>query len=285
MVRNRHERWLYTSPNKMIIFWLFAECSVLFALGASVGSFLGAYITRLARSESVVRGRSKCDHCSHSLSWRDNIPLLSWLLLKRRCRYCHKPLSPFFPAIELVTGTIFLVLGFLFVDNITLVRYPVNFLIMGLGLGLVIACSLIVVFFTDWKYGLIPDSAIIAGIIATVVVKTFSGTTLPFDVLAASAACLFFWFLVKITRGRGMGGGDVTLAFLLGLIVGWPQVLVALFTAFVSGAFVSVVLILLKVKTLKDTIHFGPFLVASIPVTLLFGDALIKWYLYLTAIY
>ena len=293
---------------------IFAACLLLGVLCLCAGSFFGAYVVRYGRGESVAKGRSKCDHCGRALSWRDNIPLLSWLFLKRRCRYCQHRLSFFYPAIELTTGLAFSALFVLVTNSAWLAITPHLFL--RYLLVMVIACSLIIIFFTDQLSGLVPDSAIVVGVIFAALLKLWdtgfgiwqfrasllsptnplgtyllktdyfrsnvlAGWVLPFgyDIAGALGAAIFFLFLVAITKGRGMGLGDVKFAFLLGLIVGWPRVLVALFLEFVLGALYSVLLILLKKKHFGQTIHFGPFLVLSIPLALLWGDTLLRLYL------
>lgn len=281
----------------------------MFILGLCVGSFLGVYVVRFSREESVVTGRSKCDHCGHQLAWWDNIPLLSWACLWAKCRYCHHSLSLFYPIIELTTGVVFVLLLYFL--------SPFNYLgVLGLLFSTIVACSLIVIFFADWRYGLIPDQAVVVGGVAMLAKKLLetgygiwqfhqsltdpanrlgkyllqtdyfkitvlnnSLWPLGWDIGVAVLICLFFLFLVLVTKGRGMGLGDVKFSLLLGLIAGWPNSVVAVFVAFVGGALFAIGLMVLGKRRFGDTVHFGPFLVLSIPFALLFGTPLIRFYL------
>lgn len=222
----------------------------IFLLGLSIGSFVNVLIDRLPRGKNVITGRSVCDYCRKTLRWFELIPLLSWALQDGRCRRCHKRLSWQYPLVEFVTGAGFVLLS------------PSYWLIFS---------ALLVIFMVDLKYQIIPDSMIVVGVIGVIGV-------IGENVLAGVAASAFFLFLWLITRGRAMGLGDVKFAFLMGLLLGFPGVIVACYLAFLTGAASGVILILQRKKGLKSKIAFGPFLILGTCITLVWGPQIIEWW-------
>ena len=205
-------------------------------LGLSVGSFLNVVIDRIPHGKSIIRGRSHCDFCQHQLIWYDLIPLFSFILLKRRCRYCHKLLSFQYPLVELLTGLLFVSTYFL----PTLLYY------------LIIISGLIAIFFTDLKYRIIPDQILIILIMTALFFEFFLDRLLIFNhLLSGFALFAIFLGLLLLTRGRGMGFGDVKLAFFMGLFLGFPKVMTAFYLAFLTGAVFSLILIVIGRKTMK----------------------------------
>lgn len=260
----------------MTIFFL-----VLF--GLTIGSFLNVLIYRTVHDESFVVGRSRCPHCKKQINWYDNIPLVSFLLLHAKCRYCHKQISWMYPAIEFITASLFVwwyVIGFTF---FRLTQQPL--IILQRGFWLCVGISFIVIFFADFLYGIIPDGMVIfltgLGLIYRAALYWF-GVMQPIDfwlTLGVSVwAVLTFAFLHWVTKGRGMGMGDVKFVFPLGLILGWPGMVLGVFLSFIIGAVVSLSLIAFGKKQFKQTVPFGPFLVAGAATTLLFGERIIAWY-------
>lgn len=253
----------------------------LFILGISIGSFLNVLIARLPKNESI-NGRSHCDNCRKTLSWTDLIPLISFVLLKGKCKYCRSPLSYQYPIVEFLTGA-------LFVFTYGIMNHELG--IMGLATllyYLFIVSSLIVVFFLDLKYGIIPDKIIFPAIIVSLVyisISTFyplSSNVLPsiFNHLSSAlGAFLFFLFIYLITRGRGMGLGDVKFSFVLGLTLGIWGTILALYIAFLTGGIIGIILILWKKKTLKNAVPFGPFLVVGFLISLFFSEQITQYFL------
>ena len=227
----------------------------IFLFGLAVGSFLNCIIYRLEENKSFLRGRSYCPYCKHTLNWQDLIPIFSFLLLKGRCRYCKKHISLQYPLVELTTGFLF-VLCFLF---------HVPYFIF------IIAPFLIVIFVYDFKHYVILDKVIYPAI---VIAAVFNFT----NWLSALGSALFFLAIVLVSRGKWMGIGDIKLAFLMGLILGWPNILVALFLAFMIGAIIGMGLILSGKKSLKSEVPFGPFLVTGTLIALFWGQLIIDWY-------
>ncbi|MBI2028739.1 MAG: prepilin peptidase [Candidatus Levybacteria bacterium] len=262
---------------KEIWYSKYVEIIFIFLVGTAIGSFLNVLVDRLPRGEGVFGGRSHCDKCKKDLAWYDLIPLFSFLILRGKCRYCHTPLSLYYPVVELTTGILF-VLVFVFLgarimnqelrilDYITLVYY------------FIIISSLIVVFFTDLKYGIIPDAIVAPSIFVSFPYLFFNHYSLILNhLLSGGGAFLFFLFLFLITKGRGMGFGDVKLSFLLGLVLGFPKIAVALYISFLTGAIVGCILIIWKRKRLHGTkIPFGPFLVFGTLLTIFLGEQIMQ---------
>ena len=261
----------------------------IFILGLIVGSFLNVVICRLYTGEKILFGRSHCPYCKKDLKWFDLIPLVSFISTKGRCRYCGKPISWQYPLVEFATGIIFLLI---FNFQFSIFNFQNLFTVFYL---LIISCFLIIIFVFDLKHYIIPDKIIYPAIGVALFYNLFEiwdlgfGWSLGFGhwdfILAAFLASSFFLAIVLISRGRGMGMVDVKLAFLIGLILGWPNILVALFLAFLFGAIVGLLLIIISKKTLKSEIPFGPFLVTGTLIGLFFGDRIIDWYLSLFIYY
>ncbi len=233
---------------------------IIFILGLSVGSFLNVLIDRLPKNISVTKGRSRCDFCKHMLRWYDLVPIVSFLLLKRRCRYCHKILSYQYPLIEIITGLIFL-LSY---------KYSIDF--TQFLLNSVAFSGFLVLFMTDVKYKILPDQIIIFLLVVTLLnITIFPQNSFLNYLLSALVYYLIFLSIYLFTKGRGMGFGDVKLVFLLGLYLGYPKVIVSFYLAFLTGAFFSLILVFIGRKKMKSTIAFGPFLIFSAIISNFYG--------------
>jgi len=258
----------------------------LFALGAAIGSFLNVIIYRSVHNMSWMVGRSKCESCSKHIHWYDNIPLLSYAILSGKCRFCKTPLSLSHPVIEFMTGSLFVWwfwMGSLFF-RLTLhpfsVIQPIFWLLVGL--------SLLIIFFADIRYMIIPDEVVVFLTVITLLYRillTFFGLMQPIDfvwaILGSVLVSGFFYSLWRVTKERGMGFGDVKFAIPFGLLLGWPNVFVGTFIAFVFGAVVGLGLMAAKKKTLGQAVPFGPFLVMATVATLVFGTSIWQWYIHL----
>ncbi len=280
---------------------------LLFILGLSIGSFLNVLIDRIPNDEPPFKGRSYCDRCKKTLKWYDLIPLISYLYLKGKCRYCRDYISFYYPLVELITGVMFVIL-FLWLGNLPFTIYYLpslnsqfsifNFqFILNYFYYAFILSSFIVIFFTDLKYGIIPDKIIYPAIIISFFFLFFtpkeswlwlalqSATLVQLATLgvyanrflSALGGFAFFLFLYLITRGKGMGFGDVKLAFLIGIVLGFPKIITALYLAFLTGAIVGSILIIWRKKKLKGgTIPFGPFLIIGAVLSLFFGEKILR---------
>lgn len=244
-----------------------------FLIGAAAGSFLNVWAERLLKGESPT-GRSRCDHCGRTLRAVDLIPLFSFAVLRGRCRYCGKPLSWQYPAVEMGTGLVFAFLA-------RAAGYDALFTVPLLVAG----GALIAVFLTDLKEQVIFDQMLWAAgggaLLYRLLVRLPVGdhSRLLFDLIGAAAVWGLFWAIRLLTKRRGMGEGDPPLAFAVGVLVGFPQILLTLFFAFVSGGITGLILIVLGRSKLKDRIAFGPFLIGAVFFALLFGEPILDWYL------
>lgn len=257
---------------------------LVFIFGLIIGSFLNVLIYRTIHGESPWTGRSRCDFCRRKINWYDNIPLLSYLMLRGKCRYCKKKITTQHLTIELLTGMLFVwwyVMGsafFQLTQTPLLYLQPLFWLMVGI--------LLLIIFVTDWLYQIIPDYATIAlGILAFLyrLYLSYKGVMHWQDfwlaILSGFVLMGILGFLWWITRGRGMGFGDVKFALVMGWLLGWPRSLIAFFLAFVLGAFVGVLLIVFGKKKMRSKIAFGPFLVLATLLALMYGNQLWQWYM------
>lgn len=258
---------------------------LIFFVGVSLGSFLNVLIHRLPQ-EKAIGGRSDCPQCGHQLGWRDLAPVLSFIFLRGRCRYCGKPISWQYPIVELATGILFLLV---ISHQRSVISENTFFDLAGLVYLLFIVLCLIVIFVSDLKYFIIPDQIVLVGIAATLFYKFFwifisNGVegwelkifkSLGVSLLSALGAAAFFLSIVFITRGRGMGLGDVKFAFLMGLVLGWPKILLALFLAFSAGALFGLTLVAARLAKMNSPLPFGVFLSAATFLAMVWGEKII----------
>lgn len=257
----------------------------IFIAGLIVGSFLSSYTYRTPRDKSVRKGRSYCPQCKSNVRWYDNIPLVSFLLLRGRCRNCDQKISFRYPLIEISTGIIFLAVAYLIGNCAQTPRSNDICLFYGL-LGtralpylLLVATVLLSIFVIDLEHKIIPDRAVFTLFVITVLVFILTGSsTIYLRLLSGFIAGTFLLLLNLITKGRGMGLGDVKLALLGGIILSWPYILTWLFTSFVLGSVVGLALIAKKKAAFGKEIPFGPFLIISLGVTLFWGNVLTEIY-------
>lgn len=256
----------------------------LFVMGAVIGSFLSVVILRSMRDETWVSGRSECDECGHQIRWYDNIPLLSFLFLRGRCRDCKAQIHPLHFLVELLTGILLVWWywgGFLFFQ---LTQQP--FVILQPLFWLLVALLLVTIFFTDLLYMIIPDEAVVSLTAATLLYRLMLvsfGIMQIRDVflmlVSTLGAFCFLYALWYLTKKKGIGFGDVKLIVPLSLLLGWPKTLVAIFLAFIIGAVFGTILLLLKRAKIKQAIPFGPFLIVGFLLSLVWGDRVFQWYL------
>ncbi len=243
---------------------IYLQVIFLFILGISIGSFLNVLIDRIPKGISPIHGRSKCDFCHKVLSWYDLIPLLSFFLLQGQCRYCRKKISWQYPLVETISGMILVANYFFNYSNWWMIFF--NYLLLS---------GFLVIFITDLKYKIIPDQLNIFLVILIVINLILKGTSFEefFSVfLSGVTIFIFFLLLFLLTKGRGMGLGDVKFSFLMGLLLGFPKILVAFYLAFLTGAVISLILIIRGKKTMKSKIAFGPFLVSATVISFFFGN-------------
>jgi len=255
-------------------------------LGASVGSFLNVCIDRLALRKSIVYPPSHCDNCQEKLSIGELVPVVSYLWLRGRCRHCGASIPRRVLWVELGSGVVFAFIAW---------RY-------GLSAELAVVafyyCLFLVIFVIDLERQLILNivvypAAVVALVISAfltqldiapgIVINTYmSGVEFAPGVASAAAGgaigLVLFLLILFVSRG-GMGWGDVKMAALMGLVLGYPLIFVALFLAVVFGGLIAVLLLVFKMKGRKQGIPFGPFLALGAVITLLWGADILSWYL------
>ena len=277
--------------------WLF-----LFVFGLVIGSFLNVVAMRydgehFLLDATMIGGRSHCPHCKKTLRWFELVPLVSFIMLGARCARCKTSLSFQYPIVELISGLIF-----------ALVPYRIETLwgvngaiLIGLTIFLVATFeALLVMSLIDIRLGIIPDEInvflAVLGIFGGIFLTGFLGLAnhsfasfysilfgLQYNfwlnhVAAAVFGATFFGLLILITRGKGMGMGDLKIIIPLGFIFGWPDILFIIVFANVVGAVVGLIAISLGTKKMKGTLPFGPFLAIGAGTTFFFSYQLLQWY-------
>ena len=242
-----------------------------FIIGICVGSFLNVCIYRLPAGLSIVRPRSKCPECGNLIAFYDNIPLLSYLWLKGRCRHCRIRIGLRYPTVELLGGLFALA----------------SYLKFGLSVDAIIyfafiACMLVVTFI-DLDHRIIPDVITLPGI-PIFFAASFALPSIDFKAallgILAGGGSLFLvaWIYSLITKKEGMGGGDIKLLAMMGGLVGWQGVAFTIFVSSLVGTLSGFVVMLHSRKDMKLAIPFGPFLAIGAITYIFFGTHLINWY-------
>ncbi|MBV8163311.1 MAG: prepilin peptidase [Candidatus Eremiobacteraeota bacterium] len=230
-------------------------------VGLAIGSFLNVVIYRVPRDESISFPPSHCTVCGHLLSAGDNVPVISWLVLRGRCRYCGDPISSRYPLVELMTAALFVV---------SVLRFGASLQTLAAA---VLSAYLIVTVFVDIDHLLILDVVTVPVAIAALIIALVQGQALPALAGAATGAVLF-GMLYIVTRGTGLGLGDVKLAACLGLFIGWPNTLAMSAASVVIGAIIAVPLLVARKRRGRDVVPFGPFLVLG-ALIMTFAPALV----------
>jgi leader peptidase (prepilin peptidase)/N-methyltransferase len=248
------------------------EAALLAVLvGLAVGSFLNVCIERLPKGESVVRPASRCPTCAAPLRWVENIPLVSYLLLRGRCRHCGARISWRYPVVEALTGSLVL---------LSLLRVGPGLRWLALA---VLLCALVVVTFIDLDHQIIPHAITLPGIPLGILASVITGEPLPRDAAAGALIGAGLVYLIAVYadvawQRESMGGGDVNLLAMIGAFLGWRGALLSFFIGVVAGAVVSVALLAVGRLSRKDRIPFGPFLALGAVVAVFAGDEVISWY-------
>jgi leader peptidase (prepilin peptidase) / N-methyltransferase len=250
---------------------------LVFALfGLMVGSFLNVCIYRLPRHESIVFPASHCTACGKAIKSYQNIPVISWLLLRGRCASCGDRISIVYPLVELMTGAIF----------------AWHFAVFGLDWlvipRLIFACGLIVLAFIDLRHRILPNPITLGGTLLGFLFSLF----LPPGWLASLIGILIgggVLFAIgevymKLRGIEGMGMGDVKMLAMIGAFLGWKGVLVTLVFSSISGAIVGAILLVSQKGDMKYQLPFGTFLAAAALIASLYGEAMFAWYMAFTAI-
>jgi leader peptidase (prepilin peptidase) / N-methyltransferase len=256
---------------------------ITFLYGVIFGSFINAVVWRIHSGRRIAKGRSMCPECKHELSVLDLVPIVSWMWLRGRCRYCHKPISIQYPIVELLTGIVF-ALSYAAMQPHMLVGW------MAFVFWLYFVVVLIILSVYDLRWLLLPDKVMLPAIgvagAMIIILGVMSGgwQSALSAAVAALAAGGAFYAIAAVSGGKWLGGGDIKLVFLMGLLLGLGKMGLAMLIAFNSAALIGVILILTKVKGRRDYIPFGPFLVFGTVIAMLYGDAIIGWYLSLSGV-
>lgn len=253
---------------------------IVFITGLSIGSFLNVVIFRLETEDKIVNSRSKCLACGHQLASKDLVPLLSFIFLRAKCRYCNSKISWQYPLVEFSTAILLSILFLQYVSSggINLLGFMSFFFLVF------VFFALVVIFVFDLKYYIIPDQVVYSAIASAFIWNLTSGyLSADFGVFydnlfAAFLAGGFFFSIVLITKGKGMGGGDIKLGFLMGLILGVQNVILAVFIAFLSGALFGIVMMVLGKKGMKSMLPFGPFLIFGLLASYFYAEEIFDWY-------
>jgi leader peptidase (prepilin peptidase)/N-methyltransferase len=247
------------------------EATLVTLLGLLLGSFMNVCIYRLPRGGSPVRPRSGCPSCGHMLAWFENVPVLSYLVLRGRCRSCGLRISPMYPIIESITGAMFLA-GYLWYG-------PSALLVVRLLFG----CAMIVLFVIDLQHRILPNVITIPGIVVGFLLSEVAGPGWLASLIgvAVGAGGLFAISEIyyRVRHEEGLGMGDVKMLGMIGAFLGWKLVILTLVLSSVAGSIFSVVILMARKGSLKSALPFGTFLAIGAMVAAVAGEPLVNWYL------
>lgn len=240
--------------------------------GFLIGSFLNVCIYRIPRKESIVFPASHCPKCNHNLNWYELVPVISYILQKRKCIHCEEKISPRYAIVEAINSIMYLILFNYFSLSTDFIFYAI------------ITSILIVITFIDLEHMEIPDILVISLLIVSTLHKlvNYYLFNIKFglidSVLGLLASSLLFLLIIVLSKG-GMGGGDMTLIGALGYILGLKKIALVIMLSFLYGTIISIFLLASKIKTRKDPIPFGPFIILGFFTTLFWSDKIIYWYI------
>ena len=240
-----------------------------FIFGAAIGSFLNVCIFRLPAETSIVKPSSRCPHCHHSLRYYDNIPLISFMILRGKCRDCGGKISWRYPLVELITALLALLLFLKFGLTLT---FLTNF---------VFTAVLIVITFIDLDHQIIPDIITLPGIpiffLAAIFLVKIPWLDSLFGLLIGGGVLFMIAFVYEfISKREGMGGGDIKLLAMIGVFLGFKSLMFILLFSSFSGAIVGITAMIIKKQDMKYAVPFGPFLSAAAVAYLFWGDAFMR---------
>jgi prepilin signal peptidase PulO-like enzyme (type II secretory pathway) len=249
----------------------------IFLFGLIIGSFLNCFIWRVRNDEGMM-DRSYCPKCKHKLAWYENIPLLSYLFLKGKCRHCRRAISIQYPLVELVVGLLF-ALSFIVRYQFAPEDVQGSFFLILAGDWFVISV-LTFIFVYDFRWYLILDKIVLPSCLVVLVLNLMLGAGWLDLVISAIIGSGFFLLQFVVSRGMWIGGGDIRLGLFMGLVLAdWRHLLVALFLAYLLGSIVAIPLILAKKKRWGEKIPFGVFLSTATLIAIFWADDLLNWYL------
>jgi leader peptidase (prepilin peptidase)/N-methyltransferase len=240
---------------------------IVFAFGLIIGSFSNVVIYRLPQGKSIVTPGSQCRSCGSPIRPWDNIPLLSYVLLHRRCRFCKARISARYPGVEFISGVLYVLLYLKFGLSMTFAVYTL------------LTSTLLIVALIDFDHRIIPNTITLPGVAIGLGLSVWALPITPLDSLVGLLTGSILFYLIAVVSKGGMGGGDIKLIAMIGAFLGWQGTLFTIFSAALMGSLVGVTLMLLGRKGRKDKVPFGPFLSAGAILFIFVGDDLIRWYL------
>ncbi|WP_337970096.1 prepilin peptidase [Virgibacillus salexigens] len=238
----------------------------VFLIGTVVGSFLNVVGLRSPQQLSFTTSRSECPYCLKTLQWKDIIPILSFTLLKGKCRYCGVRISSLYPIMEIITGMLFVYC----------------YIIIGIQFELFLALALVsmfvIVLVSDITYMIIPNKVLLFFLPIFVVFRIIDPLTPWWDTITGGVAGILIPMSIIIVIKGGMGGGDMKLFGLIGIVLGFKKLCFCFFLSCVIGAIIGIFLIALKLGRRNQPIPFAPYIIAASLITYFYGDSLILWY-------
>jgi leader peptidase (prepilin peptidase) / N-methyltransferase len=243
------------------------EPLTIFIFGLIIGSFCNVVIYRLPQGKSIITPGSGCRSCTAPIHPWDNIPVLSYLLLRGRCRACEEHVSLRYPSVELVSGVLYVLLWFK-------LGFSIPFAVYAALISTLLTIALI-----DYDHKIIPNTITLPGIIIGLGLSIWALPITPLaSLLGVLVGGIFFYLTALVSRG-GMGGGDIKLIAMIGAFLGWQGAFFTILSGALLGSLVGVSLMILGKKGRKDKVPFGPFLSVGAILFILWGDDLIQWYL------
>lgn len=258
------------------------EYVILGLLGLCLGSFINALVWRLHEKRDWVSERSECVHCHHQLAWYDLLPVLSWLQLRGKCRYCSKPISAQYPLVELLTASLFV---------LSYAVWPFGYDVVGysmLGLWLVSTVLLVALSVYDARWMILPDKLVFPLIAIGVVFSLLRwigyndlgvGEAIIQLLLGIASVAGLYYLLYAVSQHRWVGFGDVKLGIFMGAVLGWMGGIVSIMLANFIGLLVILPGLMSGKLSRTSKVPFGPFLIVGCYIALLFGERIISWYL------
>jgi len=259
---------------------------ILFVFGVVIGSFLNVVTLRYDGERflfdvKAIGGRSHCMHCKATLRWFELVPIASFLIQGGRCRHCKTRLSIQYPIVELLSGFIFVFVPLWMFAGAAPLSSPASSVALGATLWVAVFEALLVMSVIDIRMGIIPDeiNVFLAAVgVILAIVPGWEGSAVLGKLIGAAVAGIFFALLIAVTRGKGMGMGDLKLVIPLGLIFGWPDIIFVLAFSFVIGAVVGVFAIARGKSHMKSALPFGPFLALGATAMFFWGAWVLGWY-------
>ena len=241
--------------------------NIILLLGILTGSFLNVCIYRIPKGASVAFPPSHCTKCNHPLKIRDLIPMISYMILQGKCRYCGETISLQYPLIEVLNGLFYVFLFKIFGFSFLFISYAI------------LISLLITVTWIDFQHQVIPDEVIIFGFVFSLFFHLFHDAHFIFrnGILGFFIAGGVFLLIALMSNGA-MGGGDIKLMTMLGFWLGWKNITLIILLSFFIGAVVSIVLIITKIKRSKDYVPFAPFIALATVITVFWGKSIVNWY-------